>query len=67
MRTISAIWKIDGVAYDRQEYHTDLAGISAPILEAGHVAASLTIAVPAERFARNRDNLRTQLIAIAQS
>jgi DNA-binding IclR family transcriptional regulator len=57
----------DGVAYDRQEYHTDLAGISAPILEAGHVVASLTIAVPAERFARNSDRLRTQLVAIAQS
>ena len=58
--------RIAGVAFDRQEYHTDLAGISAPIVEAGQVVASLTIAVPAERFARNREILCTHLVAIAQ-
>ena len=58
--------RIAGVAFDRQEYHTDLAGISAPIVEAGQVVASLTIAVPAARFARNREILCTQLVAIAQ-
>ena len=58
---IAAIQR-EGLAYDRQEYHRDIAGISAGIIEEGHVTSSLTIAVPAQRFAENEVALRQELL-----
>jgi len=53
-----------GVAFDRQEYHLDIAGISAGITEADAVVASLTVAVPAQRFARTRHDVRATLLDV---
>ncbi|MHB1164115.1 MAG: IclR family transcriptional regulator [Candidatus Nanopelagicales bacterium] len=56
--------RTEGIAFDRQEYHQDIAGISAGIIEAGHVTASLTIAVPAQRFSRKQGELREALLSV---
>ena len=53
-----------GLAYDRQEYHLDIAGISAGISEGDAVVASLTVAIPAQRFARTRLNVRDTLLDV---
>lgn len=53
-----------GLAYDRQEYHLDIAGISAGITEGDAVVASLTVAVPAQRFARTRVDVRDTLLDV---
>lgn len=50
-----------GVAYDRQEYHIDIAGVSVGIREADLVVASLTVAVPAQRFTRTRAHVKDAL------
>jgi IclR family transcriptional regulator, acetate operon repressor len=54
-----------GYAYDEEEYAAGVCCVAAPLLQNGHVIASLALSVPADRFKQHRAELTAILLDVA--
>jgi IclR family acetate operon transcriptional repressor len=56
-----------GYAYDEEEFAPGVSCVAAPVLQNGHVVASLGIVAPTDRFLRGREDLTRDLLGIVHS
>ncbi len=52
-----------GVAYEIEEHNLGIVGVAAVVNDAGEPAASISLAVPTERWNRRRDELTAGILA----
>jgi len=56
-----------GYAYDEEEFAAGVSCVAAPVLQNGHVIASLGVVAPTDRFQENREQLTATILDVAGS